>query len=288
MDSIKADAIGGFNSFLADQKKEPGEAIMTVALFDNEYILLHNGTPINEVPPLNETTYVPRGSTALLDAIGNTVTALNVRNPKKAVIMILTDGQENASHHYQKQQIKDMIESSETKGWFVAYISANMDAIADARSVGIGMANTMGFSGDSRGTQVAYMAANMATREYRSRSGHGMSLGASMPSMATFSAQAHSAYDAQHGQQSQSQTATGNKAPKTSAVQYYNPFNQVDHNINSVVTNGPIYSTSNIGYDANTQINPQSFPGDAKIGGAIFSSKNKSSKTGKTKRKFIG
>ena len=276
MDSIKEDAIGGFNSFLAEQKKDPGEAIMTVALFDHEYILLQNGTPIQQVPPLNESTYVPRGATALLDAIGNTVTALNVRNPKKAIIMILTDGQENASTKYQKQQIKDMIDASENKGWFVAYISANMDAIADARSVGIGMAQTMRFSGDSRGTQVAYMAANMATHAYRSRSAHGMSLGASMPSMATFSAQANTLYNSQQGMS----PLSGNDLKVTNEVRSSNPFTTSNQNIMSGVSSGPINGniSSSMGSSSGWGAS------DAMIGGA----KTQSSKPNKPKRKFIG
>jgi hypothetical protein len=199
MDSIKADAIGGFNAFLKDQQSQPGEAYMTICLFDNEITLLCSGSPINEVKPLDEKTYIPRGSTALLDAIGNTLADLNKRNPKKAIIMILTDGQENASRQYKKQQIKELIEECEKKDWYTAYISASWNSIEDAKSVGIGMGQTMSFRGDSRGANVAYMTQSLAASDYRSRVGHGMS--ASMPSMATYSARASQQYDTQHNPQ---------------------------------------------------------------------------------------
>ena len=98
MNSIKEDAIGGFNSFLNEQKNLPGDVLMTIALFDHEYTLLCSGKDIKEIAPLDNNTYVPRGSTALLDAMGKSITELNKRNPKKAIVVVLTDGQENAEY----------------------------------------------------------------------------------------------------------------------------------------------------------------------------------------------
>ena len=118
MASVATDAIGGFNQFLKDQKELPGEASLTVVLFDNKYELLHENTPINDVPDLNFKTYVPRGMTALLDAIGKTIdeTGKRLKNtpedqrPEKVIVSILTDGFENASCKYDKSKIKEMIE----------------------------------------------------------------------------------------------------------------------------------------------------------------------------------
>ncbi len=73
MQSMRDDAIGGFNAFLEEQKKLPGAAHLTVVLFDHEYDVLHQGVDIQQVAPLNSDTYVPRGQTALLDAVGRTV-----------------------------------------------------------------------------------------------------------------------------------------------------------------------------------------------------------------------
>jgi hypothetical protein len=189
MDLIKKDAIGGFNSFLKEQKVQPGEATMTILLFDTEYNFLCSGKPIKEVEPLNETTFVPRGSTALLDAIGRTVTELKSRDPKKAIIMILTDGQENSSREFNKTQIKQMMEDCKTKGWFVAYISANVDAFDDAQSVGIGRMQTSSFTPNAQGAHIAHMTASYATSDYRARGMSGMS------NMAVYSASARKKYD---------------------------------------------------------------------------------------------
>lgn len=73
MDMIKEDTIGGFNSFLAEQRIIERGANVTVVLFDDQYERVYNGTDINEVDDLNEDTYIPSGTTALLDAVGQTI-----------------------------------------------------------------------------------------------------------------------------------------------------------------------------------------------------------------------
>ena len=82
MASMAKEAIGGFNAFLESQQKLPGEAKLTLVLFDHEYIVAHSRRPIKDVPPLDDHTYVPRGSTALLDAIGRTINTIGERLDK--------------------------------------------------------------------------------------------------------------------------------------------------------------------------------------------------------------
>jgi uncharacterized protein YegL len=104
MGTMAKEAIGGFNAFLEEQKKLPGEAKLTLALFDHQYSLVCNGKDIKDVEPLDDKTYVPRGTTALLDAIGRTIDDVGSRlsatteaeRPSKILVAILTDGQENA------------------------------------------------------------------------------------------------------------------------------------------------------------------------------------------------
>jgi uncharacterized protein YegL len=79
MNTMKDEAIGGINAFLESQQKLPGEARLTLVLFDHEYIVVHDGVPIKEVPPLDNHSYVPRGTTALLDAIGRTINTIGER-----------------------------------------------------------------------------------------------------------------------------------------------------------------------------------------------------------------
>lgn len=188
MESIKTDAIGGFNNFLKEQQNEPGEATMTIMLFDDKFEFLCQGKPVKEVEPLSDKTFVPRGSTALLDAIGETITSLNERNPEKAIIMILTDGHENASRNYNKGKIKQMIDACKENKWFVAYLSADAEAFDDAQSVGIGHAQTMSFTPNKQGAHVSMMSCSYAASDYRSAGYKGMS------SMAVYGATARNNY----------------------------------------------------------------------------------------------
>lgn len=189
MASIKNDAIGGFNNFLEDQKKLPGEARMTVALFDHEYLLYCSDTPLKNVLPLTSQTYIPRGSTSLNDAVGKSISNLNQRNPTKAIIVILTDGHENNSTEYTKQAIKAMVAECEKKGWAVIYLSADANAFDDGASIGIARNNMAGFTHDTRGSMTGMMAASMASGDYRSGGRNSMS------TMAQYSTSAGNRYD---------------------------------------------------------------------------------------------
>ena len=173
MASIVADAIGGFNTFLADQKSVPGEARMTTILFDDQYDVLYSGKPLPEAEPLNSKTFVPRGGTALLDAIGKT---LNVQGARiktdgwadKVIVCILTDGGENQSREFTRDQIKTMVQHAEGHGWSFVFLAANQDAFAAGASYGISAAHTMAFAANSIGTQSAYASMSATTRSLRS------------------------------------------------------------------------------------------------------------------------
>ena len=110
-------SIAGFNQFVAEQRQATGEARLSLVLFDNEYLMPHRSTPLDEVPELNTHTYVPRGSTALLDAVGRTIDELGERlaatpdleRPGQVIVAIFTDGFENASRIYDSHRIADMI-----------------------------------------------------------------------------------------------------------------------------------------------------------------------------------
>ena len=175
MQSIADDAIGGFNKFLEEQQKLPGEAILTMVLFDHEYIVTYNGTPIADVAPLNHKTYVPRGTTALFDAVGRAITSVRERYEapganKKARIMlvILTDGMENASHEYGKDAIMGMIKNCQDNlGWAVLYLTASPDAFSDAHCMGINSTNVLQFAHTTAGTASMNAVYSCAASDYR-------------------------------------------------------------------------------------------------------------------------
>jgi Mg-chelatase subunit ChlD len=172
MASIADDAIGGYNTFLKDQQAVEGEARMTLALFDHEYQLLYAGRAIAEAEPLTTQTYYPRGSTALLDAIGRTLNEQGARIAaegwaEKVIVTILTDGQENQSKEFNAAVIKEMVTAAEAKGWSFVFLAANQDAFATAQFYGISAAHTQNFASSSEGTTKAYASMSNTTRSLR-------------------------------------------------------------------------------------------------------------------------
>ena len=177
MATIRDDAIGGFNTFLAEQKKLPGEARLTLILFDDEYIKLYDGMNIQDVPDLNETTYIPRGMTALLDAIGKTITAVGERlrntpedeRPEKVIVPILTDGMENDSKEYKsKDKIFKMVNhQKDVYKWEFIYLAANQDAVQEGTNYGINAKDCFNFVASGIGTRAAYSSMNATVKSYR-------------------------------------------------------------------------------------------------------------------------
>ena len=141
MESCWDDTIGGYNALIKEQAAFGGT--MTLVQFDHEYTVTYNQRPIGEVEPLTRETYKPRGSTALLDAIGRTIKAWSGASPP--TIIILTDGLENASNKYTKAHIKDLIFERQKDGWQFVYLGANQDAFAEAGSMGIAPGCTMNY-----------------------------------------------------------------------------------------------------------------------------------------------
>lgn len=169
MQNIAADAIGGFNTFLADQKTVPGEARMTLALFDDKFEYVYAGAPLASAEPLTDKTFVPRGGTALLDAIGRTLNEQDSRIKgdnwaEKVIVCILTDGGENQSREYKHDQIQTMVKHAEQHGWSFVFLAANQDAFAAGASYGISAAHTMSFAANKGGTQSAYASMSATTR----------------------------------------------------------------------------------------------------------------------------
>lgn len=165
MAGLESDTIGGFNSLLEKQKKEPGEAYVSTVLFDNFSEVLHDRVPLKNVPKMTENDYTVRGCTALIDAIGGAIHHIgNIHKyarpedvPMHTVFVIITDGMENASSRYSSDQVKNMIERQKKKyGWEFLFIGANIDAVETAAKIGIEHNRAVNYNADSRGTQVLY------------------------------------------------------------------------------------------------------------------------------------
>ncbi len=179
MESIRNDTIGGFNTFLGEQKSQPSLATLTLVQFDTQdpYEVVHKFKPIQEVSPLTRETYVPRASTPLLDAMGRGINDLDAclaalpdgEKPARVVIVVVTDGQENSSHEFRKEQIVKMIkEKQEKQNWQFVFLSADLKSIGDAREYGIAMDSSMAYLKNPDGTSSAWKSLSGRTSDYRS------------------------------------------------------------------------------------------------------------------------
>ncbi|MDB9495550.1 VWA domain-containing protein [Spirulina subsalsa CS-330] len=176
MNSIKSDAIGGFNAFLEEQKKLPSEANLTYIQFDTEYEVVHENKPLKAVDPIDKNVFIPRGATALLDAIGKTLDATGKRlahtpeknKPEKVIVVILTDGHENASTQYNQSKIKEMISHQrEQYSWEFIFLAANQDAFSEATKIGIDAKNSFDFAATNQGIKDAYAQISHVTANFR-------------------------------------------------------------------------------------------------------------------------
>jgi uncharacterized protein YegL len=129
MQSCVDDTIGGFNAFVDSQKSFGGT--MTLCLFDHEFDVVYDKVPIDQVVPLTKETYMPRGGTALHDAMGQ---VLKMNLSDDTMVIILTDGEENSSNKYTAAHVKDLVD---TKPWKFVYLGANQDAVLTAQGLGI-------------------------------------------------------------------------------------------------------------------------------------------------------
>lgn len=180
MQNLVSDTIGGYNSMIDKQRGEEGEAAVTTVLFDDEYDILFENTDINKVPELTNKEYFARGMTALLDAIGKTINQVSARHktmvdsavPAKTVVVIITDGMENASKEYNLSTIKSMVEKQKNEfGWEFVFMGANIDAISVASTMGIDASRAANYHADKVGTATNFMAVGKMFTAVRKGSG---------------------------------------------------------------------------------------------------------------------
>lgn len=178
MSSIIKDSIGGFNTFLKQQRELPDDATITVALFDDKYELLYDNVDIKEVRDVTSKEWYPRGVTALYDAICKTIHADKAKiaklkkkdRPNKVLVCVVTDGYENASKENSLDDTQKLIKECEKDDWNFIYLAANQDAFSVGRSFGISGGNTFTYTATADG--VTNMSAKLSnvTTNYRSMS----------------------------------------------------------------------------------------------------------------------
>ncbi len=175
MSGLEADTVGGFNSMIERQKKEEGSAVVTTVLFSNEASTLHDRLDVQKIAKLTERDYCVGGCTALLDAIGETVTRISdihryIRPedvPGKTVFVITTDGMENASRKFTADKVRSMIEEKKKLGWEFLFLGANIDAVTTAKSFGIDEDRAVTYRADPIGTRLNFTAVSEAVGKMR-------------------------------------------------------------------------------------------------------------------------
>lgn len=183
MERSKEEAENGVNHFVEEQKNQPGKALLSLVQFDTEYEFVHRGVPVQDVPKY---TLVPRGWTAMLDAVGRAISETGDRlskmteeeRPGLVVFVIVTDGMENSSHEFTRAQVKGMIEHQEkTYNWRFTFLGANQDAFAEAASIGIAANAAANYAVGKEAKTFGSAAANVA--RMRSATAKGMIASAS-------------------------------------------------------------------------------------------------------------
>ena len=169
MVSLRQDTIGGFDTFIAEQRTAPGRCRVTLAQFDNEYDEVYADRDIATVPSL---VLVPRGSTALLDALGRLVVTAGERlaalpeaqRPGSVVVGVMTDGYENASRDWTHDRIKALIEQQSTEyGWQFLYLGADQDAIEEGAKMGFAAGKSMTYSRGKARDAIGHLSKNVGS-----------------------------------------------------------------------------------------------------------------------------
>jgi hypothetical protein len=176
MSNIAKDMIGGYNTFIKQQKELPNECYVSFYKFDDIYETLFERIKLENVVDLDETTYVPRGSTALHDAMGKTFdeygqylyTVSDEERPERVLVVTITDGYENASRTYALAQIRDKIKlQTETYNWDFVFMGSNIDAWGAGSALGVLKSSTLQFASSGDSVAMAFASLGDKTSCYR-------------------------------------------------------------------------------------------------------------------------
>lgn len=175
MNTCTLDTIGGYNSFLDRQKQDSSRAYLTTILFDNRYEILHDHVEIHDVNHISDREYFARGTTALLDAIGITISNVSGRQGRsqcttdfRTMIVIITDGLDNASTNYRIKNIYDIILEQQVKhSWEFIFLGADIDSVKTANSIGISSDKAANFSKDSDGIRSSLNGISQTVTNFR-------------------------------------------------------------------------------------------------------------------------
>lgn len=184
MESIASDIVGGFNQFMKEQTSIGTNATVTLVQFDSgdPQEVLAAAVPIAQITPLTLDTFVPRGSTPLLDATGRLIDRARLNQELRAsngldaediVFVTITDGEENASREFTLDKIRELVAKFEAQGWTFVFLSAALDAYGDAHGMGLKMGNIQAFDSSADGARHAMssLSKNLAAKRMKRMTG---------------------------------------------------------------------------------------------------------------------
>lgn len=179
MESIQDDMQGGIASTL--KERIDTDTVVTLAQFDGDYELVAERTPIKDLAPYR---LMPRGNTALLDAIGRTITSTKYwldetpeqERPERVMVVVVTDGMENASREWTRLQVTDAVSARMAEGWNFTFLGANQDAIQEGRSMGFRDQDSMTFATSKKGVANSFASVNSKLDRAQSMSADQMNL----------------------------------------------------------------------------------------------------------------
>ncbi len=176
MTGLENDTIGGYNSMLEKQRQIQGECVVTTVLFDHSYELLHDRIDIRAIEPMTKEQYQVGGSTALLDAMGMTISKIakvqQSTSPQyraeQVMFVVITDGEENSSREFTVAKIKSLVEHyKEKEAWEFVFLGANIDAVETARHYGISPERAQSYHADQAGVELNFSVMSEAVAQFR-------------------------------------------------------------------------------------------------------------------------
>lgn len=192
MSVIRQATVDGINSFINEQKAIPGDGCWSLYQFDSPGMhnvgrtifmpeeqfpeRIYSAMPQSQVEAIPLSKFVPRGNTALIDATCITIDQTGARiaampesdRPSNVVMVIVTDGMENASIRYTQEQLRQRITHQKEKyNWTFIYLGANQDAIAEGAKYGIEEKTCAGFVATTAGTTASYQHVNSCFRNWK-------------------------------------------------------------------------------------------------------------------------
>jgi hypothetical protein len=174
MEARAQGVVDGYNEFMDAMRAETGELLVSLTMFDSRpgpwVRRRFEDVPIEDIKPLRYMSdYQPHGGTPLNDALFETREALGsrVREDENAIVVVMTDGQENQSQHHSSDDVKTIISARENEGWAFIYLGAKHDVWAQSGGLGYSHHTAKQFSGTTAGTQSSMRAAAAMTNSYR-------------------------------------------------------------------------------------------------------------------------